>query len=329
MLKKILIFLRYFLLWSLPFVLLFWALRHQDFKTLWITLQNANFSWAVAIGFITVTNHWVRAKRWQISLEPIQRVSTWHLFLALMFGYLITFVIPRVGEIARCSSLYKTDKVPLHVSIGTVITERAIDIICLGIVVVLSFALEWKILVKFYELYLQTPLLVGAEQFFSLQTRIIIIGCCVALGVLFFLSLCFQKQYSFLHQKTHAFLQKLKEGIFSLQKIRKPWVYVSYTIYIWFTYWLMTYWWFFSFPQTSHLSPSVGIAMMTVSSLARLLPIQGGGMGAYHYLFSEAMFLFGIPMLYGNALAILVHGFQSAYYLLVGGICSWILFRKV
>jgi len=320
--------LRYVVLWGITIFLLVWALRKQDLSILRDTLLTADYSWAVAIAFITASNHWMRAKRWQMVIAPIQHIRTAHIFLALMFGYLITYIIPRAGEVARCASLQRTDKLPIQTTFGTVITERVIDLLSLLIVSILALLLEWKTLLLFFQTYLQEPVFVMIEKLLSYQIGLLITLSILSFILVWIIAYWLKKKQRNIIGKIVAFMLKMKEGIFSIRKMHRKWLFMGYTLYIWFTYWLMTYWWFFSFASTSYLAPSVGLAMMTVSSLGRLIPVQGGGMGAYHYLFSQAMLLFGVPLLYGNALAILVHGFQSVYYIVVGSICSFILFRK-
>lgn len=68
--------------------------------------------------------------------------------------------------------------------------------------------------------------------------------------------------------------------------------------------------------------------MMVIGSFARSLPIQGGGMGAYHYLFTQGMLLYSVDSVYGLALSIMIHGLQTLYYLLVGGASTLILSLK-
>ena len=53
---------------------------------------------------------------------------------SVAFGYLTNTVIPRSGEIARCTALNSTDNVPIDKLFGTVIIERVIDFIMLLLV---------------------------------------------------------------------------------------------------------------------------------------------------------------------------------------------------
>ncbi len=48
-----------------------------------------------------------------------------------MVGYLANQAVPRLGEVLRCSTLTRYEKIPLDKLIGTVILERIVDALCL------------------------------------------------------------------------------------------------------------------------------------------------------------------------------------------------------
>src|SRR3546814_17815629 len=72
--------------------------------------------------------------------------NTYH---AVIIGYLANLALPRMGEITRCGVLNRTDKVPVNALIGTVITERLIDVFCLLVVTVLAVLLKFDVICGF------------------------------------------------------------------------------------------------------------------------------------------------------------------------------------
>ena len=52
-----------------------------------------------------------------------------NVFLGLMIGYFANLAIPRLGEVSRCTILAKYEKIPFEKSFGTVIAERAFDLL--------------------------------------------------------------------------------------------------------------------------------------------------------------------------------------------------------
>lgn len=50
---------------------------------------------------------------------------------AIFVSYAANLVLPRVGEISRCGVLAKYDDISFTKSLGTVVTERLVDVVCM------------------------------------------------------------------------------------------------------------------------------------------------------------------------------------------------------
>jgi len=133
---------------------------------------------------------------------------------------------------------------------------------------------------------------------------------------LFFLTKSFLKKHN---EKVLTFIKGVLQGIVSILYLKQKGAFLLHTLFIWSTYFLMTYLWFFAFEATANLTMGAGLSMMVIGSLGRLVPVQGGGIGAYHFLFQQGMLIYGVGETYGLMLALVIHGFQSVYYLVVGG----------
>ena len=69
-----------------------------------------------------ILSHMVRAERWKLMLFPMgHRFTLLQGFMSVMVGYFINLVIPRGGEVSRCYNLYRLNKTPVDVSLGTVV----------------------------------------------------------------------------------------------------------------------------------------------------------------------------------------------------------------
>ena len=53
------------------------------------------------------------------------------LFPKFRVGYFTNLFIPRAGEISRCTSLKKSDDIPVDKLFGTILIERVIDFVFL------------------------------------------------------------------------------------------------------------------------------------------------------------------------------------------------------
>lgn len=323
------IFLNIFI-FLLGLFLLYLAFYKQDMSRIWQEIQKVKFRWVFIILLISLLNHLIRAARWQLLTRPLQfpyAVSS--LFWALMFGSLVNLAIPRLGEISRCLILSRDrEKKHFPALLGTVVSERILDVFCLFLVILLAFYFQYALLFGFLEEYLLIPL-----QKIFLQRQALIFGMFfIAVTVATILWLFRGKILKSAWLSTlFQFLTKLKTGIESIAKIPQIAWFLTYTVLIWITYFLMTYLWFFSLPATAHLSPKEGLALLAIGSIARLAPTQGGGLGAYQLLVSQGLLLLGIAEIYGATLAIIIHATQIIFILLLGGFAPlyFLLKRKI
>ncbi len=319
--------LQYLVLWAVGLALLFLAFRGQDFSDLREALGSIEWHWAFWVLLVTLLNHLSRAARWAMMLRPLQHRSTVRQsFLALMFGYLVHYVIPRGGEVARCFALRNQANVPVEHSFGTVVTERATDMLCFGVVTLLAFWLEFERISSFFITQLFTPIAARVAALDAVWIMSLLAGACVVLALFIALLFRLKRRYS---ERILTFAKGMWQGVTSVWYLRKKSIFLFHTVFIWFTYVLMTYLWFDALAATAHLGLGAGLAMTVVGSLGRLVPIQGGAMGAYHYLFQQGILLYGIGDPYGLVLALVIHGFQSVYYLVAGGLSTlYLLYRS-
>lgn len=108
------------------------ATRGLDFKEIQNYFANANYFWVALAAVFGLLAYWFRAVRWNIMFEPMgYRSSVYNSFWSISFGYLMNLTIPRSGELARATALYKVEKIPVENSFGTIVLERIIDLLCM------------------------------------------------------------------------------------------------------------------------------------------------------------------------------------------------------
>ena len=113
--------------------------------------KQVDLTWVYLSIGLSFLSHFVRAYRWNLLLEPLgYDLKSGRTFLAVMVGYLANFIVPRMGEISRCGILQKTDNVPISTGIGSVVTERIIDVLCLLVVILITLSLEFDMLSEFF-----------------------------------------------------------------------------------------------------------------------------------------------------------------------------------
>jgi uncharacterized membrane protein YbhN (UPF0104 family) len=214
------------------------AFKGQNFDQLLLDLKSANYWWVLASVLACLLAHVFRAMRWSMVIEPLGEgvPDPKNMFYAVMIGYLANLAFPRMGEISRCGVIRKTDKIPLNQLIGTVITERLIDLLMLLMVAALSISLQYKVISAF--LY-QHLLLKLSGHFSYIFILIVAVGLFVCSGLLFYIVI--KKNHWGIVQKAIVLWLGFSTGLRSVKKIQYKTRFVLLSVLIWFFYFLSTY----------------------------------------------------------------------------------------
>lgn len=306
---------------SVGCLILYLAYKDQDLDKLWAEFSKANIGWilvCIALGF--VANYW-RALRWRQLLEPLgYSPSAKNMLNAVMGAYLANFLIPRLGEVARCGMINKSDNVPVNVSIGTVIAERLMDLLSLIVITLLAIILEFERLKNFASNLLQ-----------GLGTKLSNPGLWLALflalvgGIVAYLWLSKRKKNTKegSTQKIFTFVQGLLKGLISLKDVKNIPLFILYTVLIWAAYFGANYVLFLSIEPTVHLSLLAGLSTLVMGSFGMAAPVQGG-IGAYHVMVSQALMLYGISQTDSMLYAGLAHTVVSLGLIVTGALTIFI-----
>ena len=292
-------------------------LTSDEKKEIYNSFINANYFWILVSFVFAFLSHISRTLRWMILLEPMGYIPRKkNAFLALMIGYFANLALPRLGEITRCGILTKYEKIPMQKSFGTVVTERALDLIMLGLIFIVSFFVHINKLKLFKEsaLYLNI-----SEKYSKIENPNTIFYAIIVIAVIVvFLFLKFRHRIS--HFKIYIKIKNIYfgflEGLKSLATIKKPFWFIFHTIFIWVMYLSMTWIIFFCLPETSHLNLGVGLAVLVFGSIAIVL-VQGG-IGIYPWIVAEILVLFAIPSTTGYALGWLLWTGQTVMVIFTG-----------
>lgn len=283
--KKLLNVLKYILFYGIGVALLWLALRGLSWREIISGLKNANYFFVLLALAISLLSHYFRAMRWNLLIEPLDhKVSGKNSFIAVLFGYMVNFALPRMGEISRCVILNRSDKIPLNKLIGTVLIERVFDMFILLVLLVLTFFLEFRRLKDFLYEYLYFPLQNNFNDL-SLVFWLSVMGILIILLALLILSVRFIRRNSGSSKfigKIHEMLSGFYSGIKTIIHMEKKWRFIIFTTCIWACYFLMTYLMFFSIPMTSTLGLGAALSALTIGSIGMVIP-SPGGMGSWHY----------------------------------------------
>jgi uncharacterized protein (TIRG00374 family) len=319
--KKIFNILKYLLFFAVG-VFIFWFIyRKQDPKQILGAFKEVNYFWIFLSLVFSVLSIVSRAIRWQLLISSIGHKTRFiNVFLSCYVLYLVNLFVPRAGEVARCALVSGTDRVPFAKLVGTMIVERLADFVMLVILAILIFAWNISTIKLFFSAH--PDMTHKLESFLSLRNIIII----VVLGILFLAGLVYLwKKRRARADKKESLWAKLKEGIYSIAQLENKWVFIGHTAFI-FLMWLgMLYVVFLAYGPTSHLSIKVGMVTFLMGGLAMLAPIQGG-IGPWHFMVYQTLFIYGIPIEQGKIFAFIAHTTTNLVYILLGAIALVILF---
>ena len=132
-------------------ILLIWWSMHQIPDQEWdkfkLALKHSKFWIIIPVFIILGLSHLLRALRWRLIMEPLgYKPSIGNTFLAVLIGYLANLAIPRLGEVLKCTLLAKYENVPAEKIVGTIVAERAFDVISLGLVFLLALGLQFNVI---------------------------------------------------------------------------------------------------------------------------------------------------------------------------------------
>lgn len=307
---------------TLPVILgifvLYWVYYDFDFSQVGYTLLHAtDWGWMTISLFFGIMSHVLRGWRWVQTLTPLgvsPRKS--NCVDAIFLSYATNLILPRVGEVSRCGLLARYDHIPFAKSLGTVVTERLIDGLCILAISGMTLLLQMPVFALFFrETGTKIPSFVHLLTspwfyvvFFS------VIGVCILLYRLLRMLSFFERVKGTIHN--------VAEGIRSLRSVHHKPLFILYTLFIWACYFFHFFFTFYCFPFTETLSLQAGLVMFVGGTFAVIVPTPNGA-GPWHFAVITMMMLYGVSDTNASIFALIVHGIQTLLVILLG-IWGWI-----
>lgn len=292
---------KYLLILATGFLLLWLAVKDLDWNKSFNDIKNANWNWVWLSLFFSFIAFVSRAVRWNMLIEPSgYKPKLSNTTYAVMFGYFANLGLPRLGEVTRCAALSRKEKVPFEVLIGTVIVERALDMITLFIALVGLLFIEYNTMKDF--------LIENVFSNFSILKIIYaaVIGIVLFIVAVVFLRSGFAKPF---REKILSLWAGVVRGFKSILKIKQVGWFIFHSLFIWILYYLSTWCCFYALTATSALGWKEAIFALAAGGIGMSAPVNGG-IGAYELLVSKGLMLFNISEADGIIYALLVHSTQ-------------------
>lgn len=323
--KKITNSLKYIVFLGIGVFLVWWSLHKipanewDEFK---VSLSTANFVLLIPVFFILTGSHILRSIRWKILMESMgYKPALPNTFFALMIGYLTNLAAPRLGEVIRCTLLTRYEKIPTEKLLGTIVVERAFDVICLIIFFFIAFATQYQVMEEYgRELLLK----VFTNKAGSVSFTKIAIGVILLLTVVLIIKIWFKK---FSHLKIVIGFKKILlgilEGLASIKNVQQKGKFLWCTAGIWILYVIGTWVGLQATQGTASMGFDVAISGLAFASLGMIA--TPGGIGAYAILMAKVLEKNGVPYPIGLANGTLQWFAQFLLVVMVGFICLGLL----
>ncbi len=327
-LKKTILTVGKFILFLGIGILLIWLvvknLSEKDKTEIFTSLKEANYWWIVLAMGTGILAHISRAMRWKMLLEPLDfKPKTSTTFYAVMIGYLGNLALPRLGEVLRCGILKRYEKIPFTQSFGTVITERLIDTLTLLILFITSVWIEYERMHTYISDNIISPLMKKLQA--VADNKLMLFGL-IGAAVLFFILLFILRKKIFQNPVAHkirALLVSFLDGIKTISKVKRPFLFIFHSVFIWIMYLMSVYVCVFAFKETSTMTLTDCLAIMCFGSLGVIA--TPGGIGAYQWIVLQILLFWGYSTAMGVAFGWMAWLAQTVVVLVIGPISFGLL----
>lgn len=259
------------------------------------SLSHAHYIYLLPVFIITILGHLSRAIRWKILIEPMgYHPKTSNTFYSTMCGYFANTFLPRVGEIFRCTLLSKYEKIPVTKLIGTILVERAFDLLCYFFLLVITFLIQIETVSDFIKDKIGR--LNTMKKGASLGMIILLIA--IALLVLFLIFKWLINRYRH-HQyviKLKGFHLGLKEGYSTILHLKKRKKFLAHSVFIWTCYLFEIYIGFYALEATSSLGIGAAFSVLSLATLAMI--VSPGGLGAFPIAVQQVLLIYNVDNIF-------------------------------
>ena len=321
MFKKVLNILKYLGFLSIGVFVFWWVYKDEPVSNYNEVFGSLNYWWILVSVILNILSQISRALRWNMLLKPLgYNPKLYNSYLAVVLLYFVNLIVPRAGEVFRCTVLARYEKIPFAKLAGTVFVERMVDFFTLMGLAVIILLSQFGTIVSFFETHEDVRNNLG--NLFSVRNIIIGIGVIFLLIMIFLVFNRYFKKNK--RGRSSSFIKRFRLikqnfiiGIKSIAMLESKWMFIGHTGFI-FAMWLfMLYVIFLAFEPTSHLSLQTGMITFMMGGLAMLAPVQGG-IGPWHFMVYETLFIYGIDKADGKIFALVAHASTTLIYLFLG-----------
>ena len=302
-------------------VALIWVLfRKVDFRqTMEIISHGVDYWWILAAMGISVFSHIFRAMRWRIQLDALNVPSTLMELTCAVFGcYALNLLLPRLGELWRCTFVAKRSEARFTTVMGSMVADRMADSVMVLFLIMLTFVLAAPALGAFMAKY---P--IGEGMLRILYSPVAWGATLGALGAALLLLRRYRDSKAI--RKLRQWAGETWRGFAIVLTMPGRWRFLTLTAVIWSCYFVQLYVAFYAFSFSRALCSQPGLAFgllpclvaFVFSSIGMAVP-SNGGLGPWNIAIMFGLAVYGVPDVEGAAFSILQWSGQTVMLILLG-----------
>ena len=270
-----------------------------------------NYLWVFVGIFLGALSHISRSYRWKFLIEPLAyKLGFINSVLTVFSAYLINYTIPRAGDIARATMISKYENIPFEKAIGTIVAERAVDVISILVIIMIGLIIEFDKISNKLTYFLE-------QSDFStlLWSSLILLFIVASLYIII-------KRFKF-YKKIKLFLSGMIDGITIIFRMKKRNQFIFHSVFIWVMYVLMFYFTSKSFIGLNQVSFFELMISFTLAALS--IMFSNGGIGIYPLAVEESLGWYGVQSTIGLAFGWVMWLSQTLMVVIFGGLSLFIL----
>lgn len=317
MLQKIITAFKYSFFLALGIFLTYWQYskmtveQKQFFAS---SIQNTNYFYLLPVLFLAISSHICRSIRWQYLIKPLGFTpKLQYTFATVMIGYLVNSLVPRAGEIAKCTLLGKKEKIPVDKLIGTILVERAIDLLCYAAVIIITILLQYQ-RIKIFMASLYHKAVDDGGMNPLVKIGLYLLGIVTIIYCINYLA----KRYSnnLVLRKIKGLLNGVKDGFNTIKLLENKKQFWLQTALIWFCYLMQIYIGFKAMQFTAELGIDAAFAVLSLGTLAMI--VTPGGIGSFPYAVAQVILLYNISEIAAESFGWVMWGATTTIIVVIG-----------
>jgi glycosyltransferase 2 family protein len=290
-------------------------------QVLYDSFRNVDYTLLFPVTITLLLAHYVRAMRWRILIQPLNyypgKANT---FFAVMLGYMFNLFVPRLGEVLKCTLLSKYERVPPDKLVGTIVAERAFDVVSLLVVIVITLLIQVDIVWPFFVSMFAGR--AGSSSFSWIKVLLVLLGVALIIILIVFLFKKYREK-KFV-KRIRTIFSNVYQGLMSFRHLQQKKAFLGYTLLMWLFYLLSIRIGFFAYEPVENLGTPPALSTLTFGSLGMIAPTQNG-LGPYQFAVQKTMELYGVDAAEGQAFGWILWGSQTVILLAGGLICLTLL----